>query len=153
MRKSEPNSPIAAAKRQKGLPGRHEGLSSDPEAGEQLHNGRLYSDTFRDDEGPLQPEPIILSAAHGLQLVGVQLCSAPARAKRFLFTLPAGNISDGLLRLLSSQVYGRFCVQILWPAGCTGKQKIAPSCGLTLRRKPFNQRACRSESPIIAVID
>lgn len=31
------------------------------------------------------------------------------------------------------------CVQVLWPAGCTGKQKIALSAGLTLRRMPFNQ--------------
>lgn len=37
----------------------------------------------RDDEGPLQLEPIILSAAHGLQLVGVQLCSAPAQVNQF----------------------------------------------------------------------
>lgn len=45
------------------------------------------------------------------------------------------------------------CVQILWPAGCTGKQKIALSSGLTLRRMPFNQWARRSKGPIIALID
>lgn len=45
------------------------------------------------------------------------------------------------------------CVQLLWPAGCTGKQKIALSSRLTLTRMPFNQWAHRSKGPIIALID
>lgn len=36
-----------------------------------------------DDEGPLQLKPLILSVVCGLQLVGVQLCSAPAQVNRF----------------------------------------------------------------------
>ena len=62
--------------------------------------------------------------------------------------LPVGNIGDEpLLRLLSPDGVKAVCVQILWPAGCTGKQKKALNSGLTLRRMPFNQRACRSKRP------
>lgn len=71
------------------------------------------------------------------------------QAKRFLFTLPAGDISDERLRLLSPRRRrGGLCA-----IGSCGRQaaqvsrKIALNSGLTLRRMPFNQRARRSKGP------
>lgn len=42
----------------------------------------------RDDEGPSQLKPLILSVVHELQLVGVQLCLALAQVNQFCPPLP-----------------------------------------------------------------
>lgn len=54
----------------------------------------------RDDEGPLQLKPLILSVVHGLQLVGVQLRSAPAQVNQFW--------GPAFLSQLPCMQYGRF---------------------------------------------
>lgn len=50
----------------------------------------------REDEGPLQLKPLILSVVNRLQLVGMQLCLAPAQVSRFwppAFTAPPVHIT------------------------------------------------------------
>lgn len=42
----------------------------------------------RDDEGPLQLKPLILSVVRGLQLLGVQQCSAPRTGESVLYSPP-----------------------------------------------------------------